>query len=74
MRHPEGPRFDRRLKARRAKSEREQLLEKFGPRADERNTTGDRRQMAMTPDEVDDWLKRNGITGGDRRKGDRRRR
>lgn len=32
----------------------------------------DRRKQAMTSSEVEDWLKRNGIQGEDRRKRDRR--
>jgi hypothetical protein len=104
MRHPEGPRAERRLRARMQAlaekmtpslprelrtgrprygyeptkeqlSEREKLLRRHGPRADERQADrrqGDRRQMSMSAAEVDDWLKRNGISGGDRRQGDRR--
>ncbi len=100
MRHPEGSRFERRLRARvealalamtpnlprelrqgRPKygysptktqlSEREQMLRRHGANADERKS--DRRVRSMTPSEVEDWLKQNGISGGDRRKGDRRR-
>lgn len=56
-------------------SEREKILKRFGDSVDERKgdrRKRDRRQMSMAPDEVEDWLKRNGITGGDRRKGERR--
>lgn len=103
VRHPEGPRKDRRRRARLealarrmtpilpihlrqnrprygvlpskekpVKSDREKAIEKFGEPVDERRV--DRRRMAMTPQEVDQWLKDNGILGGDRRKGDRRQR
>jgi hypothetical protein len=56
-------------------SERERILKKHGYQADERKADrrqGDRRKMTMSPDEVEDWLKRNGISSGDRRKGERR--
>jgi len=57
-------------------SDREKILRRHGVPADERTADrrkgGDRRQLSMSPEEVEDWLKRNGITGGDRRKGERR--
>lgn len=56
-------------------SEREKLLQKFGAGVDDRvsdRRQQDRRQMSMSPDEVEEWLKRNGISGGDRRVGQRR--
>lgn len=104
MRHPEGPRVERRRLARlealanamtprlpkhlqkgRPKygvpatreqlSEREKILKKFGAKVDDRKQDrreGDRRKMRMSEDEIEDWLKRNGISGGDRRLGQRR--
>lgn len=69
MRHPEGSRFDRRLRAR----QEERRLAEEEPIAEERRQRN-RRANSMTPDEVQDWLKRNGILGGDRRKGERRHR
>lgn len=104
MRHPEGPRAERRRRARlealadamtpklpkhlRSKkrpygvdltqeqlSERERVFNKFGPQVEEREVDrrqSDRRKMAMSEKEVDDWLKMNGISGGDRRHNDRR--
>lgn len=104
MRHPEGPRVERRYRARlealanamtprppkhlragrplygvdptpEQVSEREKILRRFGSRADDRvedRRKGERRQITMSESEVEDWLKRNGIIGGDRRKGDRR--
>lgn len=69
-------RFQRRLAERRAKQAREESGEvKVAPPPvfeDRRNE--DRRAATMSPKEVEDWLRRNGIAGGDRRKGDRRRR
>lgn len=56
-------------------SDRQRFIEKFGAQADDRTKdrrASDRRQMTMTPKEVDDWLKMNNISGGDRRKGERR--
>jgi hypothetical protein len=56
-------------------SERERILKRFGEQANEREKERrqkDRRKMSMSPDEVEDWLKRNGISGGDRRQGQRR--
>jgi hypothetical protein len=56
-------------------SEREKMLRKFGEKVDDRKQDrreGDRRKMAMTPREVDDWLRMNNIPGGDRRQGQRR--
>jgi hypothetical protein len=56
-------------------SDREKMLRRFGEKADDRKEDrrgGDRRKMAMTPREVDDWLRMNNISGGDRRQGQRR--
>jgi hypothetical protein len=56
-------------------SERAKFIEKFGASADDREKdrrSEDRRKMAMSPDEVENWLKINGIYGGDRRKAQRR--
>lgn len=69
----EKRRIARRLEARREKRRIEQGLpapettddESDGPQAD-------RRVQAMTREEVEDWLRRHGITGGDRRTADRR--
>lgn len=104
MRHPEGPRGERRRRARlealanamtpklpkslrssrrpygvdltaEQLSERQKILNKFGAQVEERETdrrAGDRRKMAMTPREVDDWLRMHGVSGGDRRHNDRR--
>jgi hypothetical protein len=75
MRHPEGSRFERRLRARQLKRavEGEILKHPLGdPRIGEDRRQAERRRNAMTPDEVADWLKRNGISGGDRRHNDRR--
>ena len=65
-------RFERRLAERRSQQEQEETGATPPPIEDRRNA--DRRVKSMTPREVDDWLRRNGISGGDRRKGDRRRR
>jgi hypothetical protein len=63
-------RFERRLAAR-----REQQQEPAGVTPPiERRSNPDRRVRSMSPVEVDDWLKMNGISGGDRRKGPRRKR
>lgn len=51
---------------------RQRAIEKFGEKADERQV--DRRKSTMSPREVEEWLKRNNIYGGDRRKDERRRR
>jgi len=79
VRYPES-RFDRRRKKR--LSEREEaemkaakLAEKMGrqdPRTGDDRRQSERRKMVMSADEVDDWLKRNGISTGDRRHNDRR--
>jgi hypothetical protein len=42
------------------------------PRLGDDRRRQERRIREMSPDEVDDWLKRNGIFGGDRRRGERR--
>jgi hypothetical protein len=78
VRHPEGTRFERRLRARRlaeavAAAEEGTTPPPPPPTVVDRRRT-DRRTQTMTPAEVDDWLRRNGITGGDRRKAERRRR
>jgi hypothetical protein len=71
---PPTPEQQRETQAEKNKSDRLKAIEKFGEKADERVVT-DRRQMAMSPDEVEDWLRRNGINDGvDRRKAERRRR
>jgi hypothetical protein len=59
----------------RAFSERQRAIEKFGAKVDDRREdrrSGDRRKMAMSEKEVDDWLRMNGFNGGDRRKAQRR--
>lgn len=72
MRHPEGPRALRRLKARREAAE-EELKHPLGdPRIGNDRRQKERRKQSLSPDEVNDWLKRNGISGGDRRHNDRR--
>jgi hypothetical protein len=38
----------------------------------EKRVGDDRRVRSMSSSEVDDWLKQNHISGGDRRKGQRR--
>lgn len=56
-------------------TDREKILAKFGDRADDRQQERrqvDRRQISMSPQEVEDWMRMNGIVGGDRRKGQRR--
>lgn len=63
-------RFERRLAERRA----EQNPEAVGMPPLEKRSGEERRVRSMTPAEVDDWLKRSGISGGDRRKGSRRKR
>lgn len=74
MRHPEGPRFERRLRARQeARCLAEKQAQQPKPPPVERRQQ-ERRTRSMTSAEVEDWLKHNGITGVDRRKGDRRRR
>lgn len=78
MRHPEGPRKDRRLRARQeahrlAEEKAKEVKHPLGdPRIGDDRRQAERRVRAMTPREVDDWLKRNGISGGDRRQGQRR--
>lgn len=67
------PRYGWVLREEEPKSERAKTIEKFGERANERS--GDRRVRGMTPEEVKQWLKHNGINDGvDRRKAERRRR
>lgn len=82
VRYPES-RFERRRKARqeaRAIEERRAFLD---PDKQEKHPLGDprigndrrqkeRRMTVMTAAEVEDWLKRNGISTGDRRHNDRR--
>lgn len=76
MRYPES-RHERRVAKReeaRQKAE-ERLAAKMArlePRSGEDRRRQERRSTQMTPDEVSDWLKRNGITTGDRRHNDRR--
>lgn len=56
-------------------ADREKMLRRFGVRADDRKEdrrSAERRKMTMSPQEVENWLKMNGISGGDRRKGQRR--
>jgi hypothetical protein len=70
-------RFERRLEERRAQRAADEGVvvpaQAEAPEI-ERRSGEDRRVRSMSPAEVDDWLKRNGISGGDRRKGDRRHR
>lgn len=76
VRYPES-RYTRRLKAR---EELRRRLEEIrpprhplgDPRIDEDRRQQERRANAMTPKEVEDWLKRNGMQGTDRRKAERR--
>lgn len=81
VRHPEGTRFERRLRARQEKRRLEELKEMdkdkpkhplSDPRIGDDRRQRERRAMVMSAEEVDDWLKRNGISSGDRRKGPRR--
>lgn len=83
MRHPEGSRFARRLRARRqaaalaaavaAAEDATPPRHPLGdPRTGEDRRRAERRSRTMTPDEVEDWLRRNGISGGDRRRAERR--
>jgi hypothetical protein len=85
MRHPEGPRVQRRLRARRLKQQidaeiaarkAEQPKEPVNPQGDPRvgddKRRQERRSRSMSPHEVEDWLNRNGISGGNRRMGQRR--
>jgi hypothetical protein len=56
-------------------SDRQRAIEKFGAQVEERTAdrrAGERRKMTMSAQEVDDWLKMNNISGGDRRKAQRR--
>jgi hypothetical protein len=72
VRYPES-RFERRLAKR--KEAQERLAEKMGrqePRSGDDRRRVERRAMVMSKEEVEDWLKRNGISGGDRRSGNRR--
>jgi hypothetical protein len=80
VRYPET-RFVRRLRARRlavavAAAEAAQpppVRHPLGdPRVGEDRRQAERRTHTMTPAEVEEWLRRNGIPGGDRRRGDRR--
>lgn len=54
-----------------ASSRQARFERRLAARQEERRVE-DRRIMAMTPSEVDDWLKQNGISGTDRRKAQRR--
>jgi hypothetical protein len=70
-------RFERRLAKRRIKQRFEEqngeIKHPLGdPRIGNDRRQQERRTVEMTPAEVDDWLKRNGILGGDRRIGQRR--
>lgn len=65
-------RFERRLQERRERQQNEKLEEVQAVPPVERRSGEDRRVRSMTSAEVDDWLKRNGVSGGDRRKGSRR--
>jgi hypothetical protein len=65
-------RFQRRLAERREQQQEPEAIPDVPPA--ERRSFPDRRSQAMTSAEVDDWLKRNGISGGDRRKATRRKR
>ena len=78
VRYPES-RHERRKAKRlieRAEKERRELLEPKHPLGDPRigndRRQAERRSTQMTPAEVEDWLKRNGISTGDRRHNDRR--
>jgi len=81
VRYPES-RFNRRLKARRearAERERREMLGEepvkhplSDPRIGDDRRRAERRVMVMSAEEVEDWLKRNGISTGDRRHNDRR--
>jgi hypothetical protein len=62
-------RFTRRLRARRATAGHPLSDPRTG---DTERRQAERRVRAMTPREVEDWLRRNGITGSDRRTGQRR--
>lgn len=70
-------RFERRLQERRAQRGVEEEVS-IPTQAEaplvERRTGEDRRVRSMSPAEVDEWLKRNGISGGDRRRVTRRQR
>lgn len=76
VRYPES-RHERRVakRAEAKKKAQERLAEKMAriePRSGEDRRQRERRVMVMSKEEVDDWLKRNGISGGDRRHNDRR--
>lgn len=76
MRHPEGPRFLRRLRKRQAQERaRADPGVKFGaadPRSGEDRRQAERRDLSLTPEQVAARLRELGIS--DRRGGDRRQR
>lgn len=70
VRYPES-RFNRRLaKRKEARRLAEEKLASKPTQGDRRKE--ERRTTVMTSGEVEEWLKRNGISGGDRRHNDRR--
>jgi hypothetical protein len=80
MRHPEGPRFIRRLRKRREAAARADPGVKFGaadPRSGGDRRQAERRDTSLTPEQVEARMKALGISTdrrhGDRRGGDRRR-
>jgi hypothetical protein len=79
VRHPEGPRFARRLRKRREQAARADPGVKFGaadPRTPGDRRAAERRTEALTGDALTARLRELGITdrrAGERRQGDRRR-